>query len=102
MIMLAFAHLPATAGHAGEPPPAFVGWLFAGMGLVMFVLAMGVAALRFWAGRCIRRRQSRTFCMVIAAIGCLEFPYGTALGVLSLMVLGRESVRKLFTAPPGQ
>jgi hypothetical protein len=40
--------------------------------------------------------------MVIAAIGCLEFPYGTALGVLSLMVLGRESVMKLFTAPLGQ
>lgn len=102
IMSFAFAHAPATTGHAGEPPPAFVGWLFAGVGLVMFVFAMAVAAARFWTGRCLKRRDSRTFCMVIAAIGCLEFPYGTALGVPSLIVLGRESVRKLFTAPLGQ
>jgi len=34
--------------------------------------------------------------MVIAAIGCLEFPYGTALGVFSFIVLGRDSVIQLF------
>jgi len=38
--------------------------------------------------------------MVISAISCLEFPYGTALGVLSLMVLGRASVAKQFTPKP--
>ena len=102
IMAFAFAHAPASTGHAGQPPPTFVGWLFAGVGVVMFVLAVGVAAARIWAARCVKRRRSRTFCMVIAAIGCLEFPYGIALGVLALMVLARESVRKLFTAPPGQ
>jgi signal transduction histidine kinase len=99
IMSLAFAHVPAT-GHA-DGPLAFVGWLFAGIGFVMFLFAVGVAVARFWVARCVQRRKSRTYCMVIAAIGCLEFPYGTALGVLSRMVLGRESVVKLFNAHQG-
>jgi hypothetical protein len=39
--------------------------------------------------------------MVIAALGCLEIPYGTALGILTLMVLGRPSVVKQFNPKPG-
>ena len=101
VMSIALSHAPASA-KTGAPPPAFVGWIFAGVGLVIFLLAMGVAVARFWAGRCIKRRKSRTFCMVIAALGCLEFPYGTALGVLSFIVLGRGSVVKQFTANPGQ
>jgi hypothetical protein len=34
--------------------------------------------------------------MVIAGIGCLEFPYGTVLGIFSFLVLGRDSVVELF------
>ena len=94
----AFSHTPTAIGKAGEQPPAFLGWIFVGMGLVIFLLAIGVAIARFWTARCIKQRKSRTFCMVIAALGCLEFPYGTALGVLSFIVLGRESVAKQFTA----
>jgi len=101
VMSIAISHAPPSA-KTGEPPPAFIGWIFAGVGLLIFLLATGVAIARFWAGRCIKRRKSRTFCMVIAAIGCLEFPYGTALGVLSLMVLGRGSVIKQFNAIPGQ
>ena len=38
--------------------------------------------------------------MIITAIGCLEFPYGTLLGVLTFIVLGRDSVKRLFASPP--
>lgn len=98
---VALAHAPAGSGGAGEPPPAFIGWIFAGIGLVFFFFAGGMSFLRFWASRCVKRRKSRTFCMVIAGIGCLEFPYGTAIGVLSLIVLGRDSVMKLFATHSG-
>jgi hypothetical protein len=94
---IAIAHVPISS-KAGEPPPAFIGWIFAGMGLVFLLIGSGLAFARFWAARCVKQRKSRTYCMVIAAIGCVEIPYGTALGVLSLMVLGRQSVAKLFTA----
>lgn len=99
VMSFAFAHVPAS-GKVGEPPPAFIGWIFAGIGLVFLLIGGGVAFARFWAARCVKQRKSRTFCMVIAAIGCLEFPYGTALGVLAFMVLGRPSVVKQFEARP--
>jgi hypothetical protein len=98
----AISHMPETASRPNPvPPPAFVVWLFAGFGLAIFLLAMGMAAARFRTAWCIKHRTWRTFCMVIAAIGCLEIPYGTALGVFSFIVLGRDSVVRLFNpAPP--
>lgn len=98
---VALAHAPASA-RTGEPPPAFVGWIFAGVGLFIFIFAISVALLRFFAARRIKERKSRTFCMVIAGLSCLEFPYGTALGVLTFMVLGRKSVIQLFDSKPAQ
>jgi hypothetical protein len=94
------SHAPETAGKASEPPPAFIGWIFAGIGSAIFLVMIAVALAKFWAARSLRRRKSRAFCMVIAAIGCLEFPYGTLLGVLTFIVLGRDSVKRLFAAPP--
>jgi hypothetical protein len=99
VMSIAIAHAPASA-KASAPPPALLGWFLAGFGMVFVLGGVGVGFLRFWAARCVKKRKSRTFCMVIAAIGCLEFPYGTALGVLSLIVLGRESVKRQFTANP--
>jgi hypothetical protein len=94
----AFSHLPETPSRVGQQPPAFIGWIFACIGLVMFVGLIAMAAAKFRVAWCIRHRKSRTFCMVIAAIGCLEIPYGTLLGVFSFLVLGRDSVARLFTS----
>ncbi len=93
-----FLHLPETAGKAGGPPNAFIGWIFGGVGLAIFLVAIAIAAARFRAAVCLKRRTSRTFCMVVAGIGCLEFPYGTLLGVLTYLVLGRSSVARAFSA----
>lgn len=80
----------------GEPPPPFVGWLFMGFGLAFFVGLIAFALLKYKVAMSIKRRQSRTFCMVVAAIGCLGFPYGTVLGVFTFIVLGRDSVARQF------
>lgn len=101
IMSIALSHAPVSA-KTGQPPPAFVGWILAGFGVLLLLFSAGMAFARFWAARCVKRRKSRTFCMVIAAIGCLEIPYGTALGVLGFIVLGRASVIKQFTANPGQ
>jgi len=62
-----------------------------------FVIAGWVyAALMVFAGRCIANRRHRTFCLVIAAASCLFMPFGTVLGVFTIIVLMRESVRVLF------
>jgi hypothetical protein len=97
-ISAAIQHAPGLAANGIERPPAFIGWIFGGIGLVLFLVAIVLAGAKLWAALCIKKRQSRTFCMVIAAISCLEVPYGTVLGALSFIVLGRDSVVRLFNA----
>lgn len=91
------SRMPATE-RAQQPPPALVGWIFAGIGVAFFLIFGTIALLKLRTAYCLKRRTSRTFCMVVAAIGCLEFPYGTVLGVLTFIVLGRDTVSRLFEA----
>lgn len=94
VVFTAVSKMPASPHN--EPPPAFVGWLFAGIGLGMFVVLLVLALLKFKAATSIRQRRSRTFGLVLAAISCLEMPYGTVLGVFTFIVLGRDSVARQF------
>ena len=95
MMILTF---PQAAADAGEEFPAAVGWFFAGIGLAIFLFMIALAAVKLWVGSCIKRRKSRIFCMIVAGISCLGIPYGTLLGVLSFIVLGRPSVARLFSS----
>jgi hypothetical protein len=79
-------------GHRSED--RMVGWF------VAFLAALALATAMFMAARSISRRTRHTFCVVVAALSCLFFPFGTALGVFSLIVLTRSSVKALFESRP--
>lgn len=79
-----------------ERPPAFVGWLMIGVGLLFLLLILGYAAALLWAGRSLDQHRSWTLCVAVAAISCTVMPFGTALGIFTLIVLSRPSVRPLF------
>lgn len=81
--------------EAGAPPQGF-GWLFIGMGLFALVFMAAATALKILAGFWIVKRKNRVATMVAAALSCLEFPYGTLAGVLTLIVLSRPSVVALY------
>jgi hypothetical protein len=89
---------PQAAANASEQPPEFIGWIFAGIGLAIFIFMIALAAVKFWAALCIKRRKSRIFCLIVAGISCLGIPYGTLLGVLSFIVLERPSIAGLFSS----
>ncbi|HEY6466642.1 MAG TPA: hypothetical protein VIY69_11660 [Candidatus Acidoferrales bacterium] len=93
------SHIPATAPNPNQPPPAFFGWLFGGIGLLIFLLMLGIAAVKLRAAFLLKQRRGRTFCMVIAGLCCLGVPYGTLLGVFTFIVLGRASVERVFRGP---
>jgi len=77
-----------------------MGGIFLGFGLVFLVLGMGLAICLFLTGRWIAARKRPTFCFVVACIECINMPLGTLLGVFTIMVLNRPSVRALFAAGP--
>jgi hypothetical protein len=84
---------PASFSSGQAPPPAFVGWLFVLIGGGVVLLGWTIGALTIYSGVCMRRRRRHTFSVVMAAINCLSFPFGTALGVFTLIVLFRASVK---------
>jgi hypothetical protein len=89
----------------GGPSPAMFFRIF-----FIFYVAMGAwlivsSALNIMSGLFLRRRKNRTFSLVVAGIDCLHFPFGTVLGIFTMIVLLRESVQRLYegvgqSAPP--
>ena len=80
-----------------EPPPAFLGWIFIAVGAVLFLAGIIIALCILIAGRCLSRRKGYSFALVIACIECLFVPFGTILGVFTIIALSREPVKTLFS-----
>ena len=83
-----------------DAPPEFVGWLFIGLACFFILLGLTMAVMILISGRCLSGRRRYTLCQVLAGIECLFMPFGTILGVFTLVLLSRESVRALFGLPP--
>ena len=60
------------------------------------VLAVLLAINFIVVGVKIRQRRWWTFCYLTGWCECLMFPFGTILGIFTIIVLGRPSVKKLF------
>ena len=80
----------------GEAPPAFIGWIFVIAGSAFVIAGWTLTVLLIVAGRFLKRHDHRVFCMVIAGASCLFMPVGTVLGVFTIIVLSRPTVRALF------
>ena len=81
-----------------SPPPAAFGWIFVAMGAAFMLAGFGYVALVIVAGRFLARTRHWTFCMVVAALSCAFFPFGTALGVFTILVLAKPEVKAAFEA----
>jgi hypothetical protein len=92
--LLYAAHHPGPNNQ--EPPPAFLGWIFIAVGVVFFLAGITLAICILIAGQCLSRRKAYSFALVIACVECLFIPFGTILGVFTIIVLSRESVKALF------
>ncbi len=86
----------SVVGNNGGAPPPFVGFLFVGLGLLFVLVGWAVAVLTVISGRMLARRRRRTFSFVVAALLCMFIPFGTVLGVFTIIVLSRDSVRRLY------
>ncbi len=93
---------PETMGAKNNDAPAFLGYLMIAMGVGFTLVGWACAICTMLSGRYLKRREKRMFSFVVAAILCVFAPFGTVLGVFTLLVLSRESVVRLYaerTAP---
>jgi hypothetical protein len=77
------------------PPKAFLGafiWLY----LFFGVLLLTGLVLNVLSGFFLWRKRNRLFSLIIGGLNCLQIPFGTALGVFTILVLSRDSVRQLY------
>jgi hypothetical protein len=84
-------------GSSGSPG-MWIPWIMGIAGGVFAALGAAATALKILTAIRLKERRSRVLCMITAGISCLEVPYGTALGVMTFIVLNRPSVRQLFDA----
>lgn len=85
---------PAVPVHPGLPKKMMSVFIF--FYLVMGVLILTAAIFNVFSGIWIKKRKNRTFSFVIAGLNCLQFPFGTALGVFTFIVLSRVSVKMAY------
>lgn len=61
----------------------FIGWVFA--------IALAIS------GYFLSQRRHYLFCLIMAGISCVFMPFGTILGVFTIVVLMKEDVKELFS-----
>ena len=87
--------------HLEINPAAFFhafSWFY---GVFGFFAALGML-LNLLSGFCLLRRTHRIFSLIVAGLNCLHLPFGTALGVFTIIVLNRHSVQRLYSQLPGK
>ncbi len=99
LVMLVAPAVLANHHHGPPDDPAisqFMGLIMVFVGTVVALIGWGYAACVFAAGRFLSQRRHYVFCLVIAALLCMYTPFGTILGVFTIVVLMRPSVKLLF------
>jgi hypothetical protein len=88
----------AMNGPQMNGPPPEIGWIFVVIGGGIMLVLWTLAGCLLFAGRCLAQQKAYMFCFVVACLACLNMPLGTLLGVFTLIVLSRPSVKELFEA----
>lgn len=90
-LVFSFAGSFIVNDHVGSAIIHFIGTVLPASILVVSLLGLiggvGLLSYRSWA---------RILVMIIAAVGCLNFPFGTIKGVYSLWTLMQDETIKLF------
>lgn len=92
-LMMVFS--PATLGRGPAPPP-MVGWLLAVFGGLAVLLGWSLGIAILIAGWFLHRRTHHLYCFIMACFSLMFQPFGTVLGVFTILVLMRPSVKQLF------
>jgi hypothetical protein len=89
---------PEIWKNAKDPPPPEFFAIFKWVYLLVACLFLVAGVLNLLSASYLRLRQNRIFSIVVAGLNCLQIPFGTALGIFTLVVLTRDSVRQSYGA----
>lgn len=107
LVALAYGAFVATivtkVGAAGQQqlPDGILAILSIVFSAVLFASALYTLCI-FLAARWLGRRQHILFIQIVSGLNCLFIPYGTVLGVFTLVVLARPQAKLLFSGPAAE
>lgn len=90
-----FLQHPEILGNNQEAS-AIIGYFSLWSGIILFFFGQILSILILISGKCLKHRSKYNYSFAAACIGCLWIPIGTVLGVFTIMVLSRPSVKKLY------
>ena len=99
IVMLCVGFGMGISGEAALPEaviPGFVGLFFALIAGSMILFGWAFAVCEALAGWFISKRSRYMYCLVMAGVECIFVPFGTVLGVFTIITLMKPSVKELF------
>jgi hypothetical protein len=95
--MLTFSFVPSPEG-TGLPflPFTFVGLFFTLLAGSLILLGWAFAICVILAGRFLATRKRYMFCLVMGGVECVFMPFGTVLGVFTIITLLQPIVKEWF------
>ncbi len=95
-LVLGIAMITGKLDEGANPPPPFFGWFFVVFAAIFILGGWSVAVASFLAGKYLTQQKNYTFIFVMAVISCMFAPFGTVIGIFTIVVLLRDSVKQLF------
>jgi len=90
-----FTAASSAPSRPNNAPPVGVilgifGMIYGCAGMILIIKLVG----NILSAKYMKQRRKRMFSVVVAAINCLAIPFGTILGVFTLIELSKDSVRQ--------
>jgi hypothetical protein len=96
--MLTGGFFPTDAPSDMPFPFSLFGLMFTLIPAAMIFFGWAFAISLAISGYFLIKKQHYLFCMIMAGVSCVFTPFGTVLGVFTIIVLMRPSVKELFNS----
>ena len=96
-VVLGLVVMALSQSGGPQAPPLIMGGLFFCIGTVAVLTIWTFATFSFITARSLKSRRRIILCYVVAALACLQVPFGVTLGVFTFVVLARPSIKATFT-----
>ena len=85
-----------VGGKPGDMPPPLFGWMFAIMGGTAIIVGWIMAVCVAIAGKFLALKKHYMYCLIMACVSCFFMPFGTILGIFTIMALNKPTTKALF------
>ncbi len=80
----------------GQTESPWIGWFFIAFASIWILVGLTFAFCVFLTGRSLQQKRRYMFCLVMAGLECVFMPFGTMLGIFTLILLLKDRIRPQF------